>query len=64
MDPLFSTILFIGPTSLTSTLPFRFLLLPSIQAGHGGGKPTAKIIDEAVDKWGWGSRQIGLKMLE
>ena len=30
------------------------------KAGHGGGKPTAKIIEEQADKWAFVMQQIGL----
>ncbi len=30
------------------------------QAGHGAGKPTSKIIDEATDKWAFLVQALGL----
>jgi prolyl oligopeptidase len=38
------------------------LIRIDVKAGHGAGKPTAKVIDEAVDKYGWASHTLGLKM--
>jgi prolyl oligopeptidase len=31
------------------------------RAGHGAGKPTSKIIDEAADKWGFLTRELGME---
>jgi prolyl oligopeptidase len=31
------------------------------KAGHGAGKPTAKVIEEAADRWGFLSRALGMK---
>jgi prolyl oligopeptidase len=31
------------------------------RAGHGAGKPTAKIIEEAADKWAFLVRVLNLK---
>ncbi len=31
------------------------------KAGHGAGKPTAKLIEEAADRWGFLSRALGMK---
>jgi prolyl oligopeptidase len=31
------------------------------KAGHGAGKPTAKIIEEAADKWAFLVKVLGLK---
>ena len=31
------------------------------KAGHGAGKPTAKIIEEAADKWGFLMANLGMK---
>jgi prolyl oligopeptidase len=30
------------------------------RAGHGAGKPTAKIIDEAADKWAFLVQALGM----
>jgi prolyl oligopeptidase len=30
------------------------------KAGHGAGKPTTKIIEEAADKWGFLVRVLGI----
>ena len=32
------------------------------KAGHGAGKPTAKLIDEAADRWAFLVRHLGLKL--
>jgi prolyl oligopeptidase len=32
------------------------------RAGHGSGKPTDKIIDEAADNWAFGARWTGMKV--
>lgn len=32
------------------------------QAGHGAGKPTAKLIDEVVDKWGFLIKNMNYKL--
>ncbi|CDZ97299.1 prolyl oligopeptidase [Phaffia rhodozyma] len=44
--------------------PNPLVIRIDVKAGHGGGKPTAKIIDEACDKFGWASYQLGLKLHE
>jgi len=31
------------------------------RAGHGAGKPTAKIIEEAADKWAFLIENLGMK---
>jgi prolyl oligopeptidase len=31
------------------------------RAGHGAGKPTAKIIDEAADKWAFLVKALGMQ---
>ena len=30
------------------------------QAGHGAGKPTAKLIDEAADEWAFLVKNLGM----
>ena len=32
------------------------------RAGHGAGKPTAKLIEEAADQWAFLVRNLGVKM--
>ena len=32
------------------------------RAGHGAGKPTAKIIEEAADKWAFLVKVLGVEM--
>jgi prolyl oligopeptidase len=32
------------------------------RAGHGAGKPTAKVIEEVSDKWGFLVRNLGMKL--
>ncbi len=32
-----------------------------VKAGHGAGKPTAKVIDEAADRWGFLSRALNMQ---
>ena len=36
------------------------LIRIEIKAGHGAGKPTAKIIEEAADKWGFLVRVLAI----
>jgi len=31
------------------------------RAGHGAGKPTTKLIEEAADKWAFLVRELGMK---
>jgi hypothetical protein len=31
-----------------------------VQAGHGGGKPTAKIVQTAADKWAFVMHALGM----
>ena len=33
------------------------------KAGHGAGKPTGKVIDEAADKWAFLVRELGIKTM-
>jgi prolyl oligopeptidase len=30
------------------------------KAGHGAGKPTAKVIEEAADKWGFLTKVLAI----
>jgi prolyl oligopeptidase len=32
------------------------------KAGHGAGKPTAKLIEEAADKWAFLVRELDMKL--
>jgi len=32
------------------------------RAGHGAGKPTTKIIEEAADKWAFMVHELGMKL--
>ena len=32
------------------------------KAGHGAGKPTAKIIEEATDKWAFALWALGVEL--
>ena len=32
------------------------------KAGHGAGKPTTKLIEEAADKWAFLVRELGMKL--
>jgi len=32
------------------------------KAGHGAGKPTSKLIDEATDQWAFTFYNLGMKM--
>ena len=34
------------------------LIRIDVKAGHGAGKPTAKVIEEAADRWGFLSRTL------
>jgi prolyl oligopeptidase len=34
------------------------------QAGHGGGKPTAKIIEEVADRWAFLTRVLAMELPE
>ena len=31
------------------------------KAGHGGGKPMAKVIEETADEWAFLTRVLGMK---
>ncbi len=35
-----------------------------VKAGHGAGKPTAKILAEAADLWGFAAKCLGAKWTE
>jgi prolyl oligopeptidase len=41
--------------------PAPILIRIETKAGHGAGKPTAKVIEEAADRWGFLSRALGMK---
>jgi len=34
------------------------------KAGHGAGKPTTKIIEEAADKWAFLVKTLGIEKVE
>jgi hypothetical protein len=36
------------------------LIRVETQAGHGAGKPTAKVLDEAADTWAFIARELGV----
>ena len=40
------------------------LIRIDVKAGHGAGKPTAKMIEEVADKWGFLVREFGMKVPE
>jgi prolyl oligopeptidase len=42
--------------------PAPTLIRIETKAGHGAGKPTAKQIEEAADKWGFLVRNLGMKV--
>ena len=42
--------------------PAPVLIRIETRAGHGAGKPTAKIIEEVSDKWGFLVRNLGVKL--
>jgi len=37
------------------------LIRIATKAGHGAGKPTAKVIEEAADKWAFLSKVLEIK---
>jgi prolyl oligopeptidase len=36
------------------------LIRIDVKAGHGAGKPTSKLIDEATDRWAFLVRELGM----
>ncbi|MGH9869245.1 MAG: prolyl oligopeptidase family serine peptidase [Candidatus Polarisedimenticolia bacterium] len=42
--------------------PAPVLIRIETKAGHGAGKPTTKIIEEAADKWSFLVRELGMEM--
>jgi prolyl oligopeptidase len=40
--------------------PAPILIRIETKAGHGAGKPTAKIIEEAADRWAFLARSLGM----
>jgi prolyl oligopeptidase len=40
--------------------PAPVLIRIETKAGHGAGKPTSKLIEEAADKWGFLVRELGM----
>jgi prolyl oligopeptidase len=41
--------------------PAPVLIRIEVRAGHGAGKPTAKLIEEFADKWAFLVRNLGVK---
>jgi len=41
--------------------PAPTLIRIDVKAGHGAGKPTAKLIEEAADKWAFLVKSLGVK---
>ena len=41
--------------------PAPILIRIETKAGHGAGKPTTKVIEESVDKWGFLVRVLNMK---
>jgi len=37
------------------------LIRIDVKAGHGAGKPTAKIIEEAADKWAFLVKELNMQ---
>jgi prolyl oligopeptidase len=44
--------------------PKPTLLRIEVRAGHGMGKPTAKLIEEAADRWAFLAEHLGLELAE
>ncbi len=42
--------------------PAPTLIRIETNAGHGAGKPTTKLIDEAADEWAFTARNLGMKI--
>jgi prolyl oligopeptidase len=42
--------------------PRPTLIRIETRAGHGAGKPTAKLIEEAADKWAFLVRELGVRL--
>src|SRR5207248_639103 len=42
--------------------PAPALIRIETRAGHGAGKPTAKIIEESADRWSFLVRELGMKV--
>ncbi len=42
--------------------PAPALIRIETNAGHGAGKPTAKLIDEAADEWAFAVKNLGMKI--
>ena len=40
--------------------PAPILIRTETKAGHGAGKPTAKIIEEAADRWAFLAKALGM----
>ena len=44
--------------------PAPILIRIETRAGHGAGKPTSKLIEEAADKWAFLVKELGMKLPE
>jgi prolyl oligopeptidase len=42
--------------------PAPILIRVETRAGHGAGKPTSKIIEEATDQWAFLVNSLGMKL--
>lgn len=58
--------LVLTPLSATTASPQRnpLLIRVDVRAGHGAGKPTAKVIEEVADLFGFAAKCMNAKWLE